>query len=180
MTRSIPARRPTASAVLRLSPVSMTTENPSALSPATTEAASSFNVSAMPRTPAAAPSMATPIRVHPSPESLSALSFKEFKGTPLSSRSFRLPARTVRPATTARTPSPPKARNPSGSAGLMPSSAAFSSTARPRGCSERFSAEETQKRRFPASKPSTGATSMTWGLPRVSVPVLSKTTVRTA
>ena len=65
-TSSMPSRRATALAVVRLSPVSITTRMPSALSAASASGVEALIGSAMARTPAARPSTPTKIAVAPS------------------------------------------------------------------------------------------------------------------
>ena len=170
----------TASAVVRLSPVSMTMRSPSARSASRAPAVVGLIGSATPISPAGRPSTATNITVSPSARRFSALSADGPGSMSRLSRSRRLPSATVRPSTVPRTPlpvsefelarvqagrgrapwrhrrSPPPADARSPARGSRPGAAAP-----------------------PRPRPRPAASVVTLGLPSVSVPVLSTTSVST-
>ena len=85
-TSSMPSRRATASAVVRLSPVIITRRRPAAFRSRMAPAVVALTGSAMPRTPAAAPSTATKMAVAPSRRSASASASSGATSTPISLR----------------------------------------------------------------------------------------------
>ena len=98
--------RATASAVVRLSPVSMTMRNPSARSFFSAAAVVALIGSAMPIMPATCPSTARKIAVAPSWRNVSAAAENEVASTPWSARNAALPSATLRPSTVPVTPLP--------------------------------------------------------------------------
>ncbi len=82
-----------------------------------------------------------------------------------------------RPSTVARTPLPVIESNVITRASSMPRSLAPATMALASGCSLSTSAEATRRSSSVSSWPPTGTTSVSSGLPRVMVPVLSSTTV---
>ena len=92
-TRSTPVTRAIASAVRRLSPVSITTSSPRPRRAATLATASSLRVSATATTPAGAPSTATNIAVLPSAARPVAASVRSTVSMPASVRRRSLPTR---------------------------------------------------------------------------------------
>ena len=180
-TRSMPSVRAIASAVRRLSPVSITTCNPRRWSSATAAAEPTFGVSATAMTAAARPSSATKTGVLPSAARASAVAVSEDRPIPASSRKPGRPTSTARPPTTAAIPPPAVARKSVAGASARPRASTASRTiASPSGCSERRSAAATRASSSPSAMASSIRTmSVTRGLPSVSVPVLSRTTTLT-
>src|SRR5215208_174540 len=176
-TRSMPSSPATDSAVRPLSPVSMTTSSPIRRSRSTASLDSSRTTSATATRPATSPSTATNIGVFPEAVNSSKRDARPSSGTPDSSMSLRLPTTTVFPQTVARTPCPVRASKVSGSGTSRPRSIAPATIASPRGCSLRRSAATATTRSSSPERPSKGITSVRRGSPRVSVPVLSSTTV---
>jgi hypothetical protein len=121
MTVSIPAARAIAPAVRALSPVSITTSSPSRRSSATASLEPDFRGSAIPRTAAGLPSIATNTGVRPFAASSSAAATSDDASTPTASRNAARPTTTVEPSTTARTPSPGVASKPSATGGSIAS-----------------------------------------------------------
>src|SRR5215204_22061 len=176
-TRSMPSCPATDSAVCPLSPVSMTTSSPIRCSRSTASLDSSRTTSATATRPATSPSTATNICVFPEAVSSSKRDARPASETPDSSMSLRLPTSTVFPETVARTPRPVGASKASGSGTSRPRSFAPATIASPRGCSLRRSAAAATARSSSLERPFNGITSVRRGSPRVSVPVLSSTTV---
>ena len=176
-TRSIPTWRAIASAVRRLSPVRIAVSSPIRLSAATASRAWGFSVSAQATRPASAPSTATSIAVLPSDSSAWSRPSSPAVSSPRRAMSRRVPSRIFRPRQSASTPWPGMAWKESGRATSRPRSRAARTMASPSGCSEATSATAAQRSTSSGGNPSEGRTSVTDGSPRVSVPVLSRTTV---
>ena len=170
----------TAIAVVRLSPVSMTMAMPSAFSASSACAALSFTGSAMAMMPATLPSMATKIAVAPSPRSVSACGSSDCVAMSSSPRNRALPSTTRRRSTMPIAPLPTGESKPRTAASSIFRSAAASTTALPSGCSLPRSTLAASRSTSVSSKPSATLTATTFGLPSVSVPVLSTTSVFTA
>ena len=172
-----------ASAVIRLSPVSITTFSPPSLNCLNAALLVSLTVSATAIIPSSSSSRANSRGVFPSDARLSTRSCTCFCSSgcfrrPFSCRKAILPARYRFPFTMALTPRPARGSKASACGRIRPSCPAFSTTATARGCS------------LPASTAAASArnssrvfflfhriTSVTEGCPTVIVPVLSSTTV---
>jgi len=177
-TLSMPSLLATASAVLRLSPVSITTSMPIPFSSDTASAEVGLIASAMPMAPHGFPSRSTIVTVIPRSSKAATTVSRSPNGTFNSSRRARLPTVTRRPFTVALTPFPARLSNPLISMRGIPSAFALRTMASPNGCSDpastlaaitNMSGHDSSKRRI----------SITSGCPLVRVPVLSKTTVVT-
>ena len=107
-----------------------------------------------------------------------AASASGLRSTPSSVISRALPSARVCPSTMALTPRPGRARTSVAGAAAMPSAAARACTARARGCSLPAWTEAARRSSVDRSVPGAGRAAATPGLPSVSVPVLSKATVR--
>ena len=105
-TSSIPSAPGHGLAVVRLSPVSMTTRIPSSRSPRSASGVEALTGSATAIRPAGRPSTTRNTAVWPSPRSASARSARSPGDTPSVSRSRALPSATRRPATSPRHPLP--------------------------------------------------------------------------
>ncbi len=169
-----------ASAVFRLSPVSITTSRPIPRKRLTASRLVGFTTSAAAITPSKRFPSAKKSGVFPASAS-SPAACSIFPGaTFCSRRNARFPARHFLPSTTAVTPRPETAWNDSASGGVIFSSPASARTASASGCSEGFSSAAAVRRSSSRLTPSEGSTSVTRGVPSVMVPVLSSTTVCTA
>ena len=135
-SRRCRAGAPTASAVVRLSPVSITTRMPSARSASSAAAAPSLTGSATVRSPAALPSTATNMTIWPSRRSSSRARVEVARvDRRAPQRARRLPTATRLPSTAPLTPFPVCEANAEGSARLSPRSAAPATMAAASGCS---------------------------------------------
>ncbi|MNJ45321.1 hypothetical protein D3C77_404090 [compost metagenome] len=172
-TMSIPSSPAIRRAVPRLSPVIMATLTPRACSRRMVAAAVGRTASATAIRPMTRPSRAIWTTVRPAPCSRSDSVASSPSSTPLSAMSMRLPERTVRPATVARSPLPPKDSKPA--AASSGRSFVRSSTALAMWCSDPRSRAAAVVSRSVSSTPAAGVTWTTFGAPRVRVPVLSKT-----
>ena len=177
----MPTSRAIASAVARLSPVSIQTSSPSASSCATASRDSGLSVSATAIRPAAC---AVDGDVHrasrrPAPAPSARVRQRRRAATPARSISARLPSSDRRgPRPCARTPLPVIDWNASAGGRSSPSSRARATIASPSGCSEPTSAAAASRSRSAFGRGRRSATTaVTAGLPRVSVPVLSSTMV---
>ena len=160
-----------------MSPVSMMTSMPRLLNAATASRLVGLGVSATAMTPSRDVSLAKNRGVFPCAARASVRSSQSMRSMPASSIMARLPARQVCPPSTARTPRPWTASKPSTGCWGSLRSDASSTMAAPRGCSEGASRQAASPSRAFSASPSAGRISVTWGLPWVKVPVLSRTTV---
>ena len=169
-----------ASAVLRLSPVSMTTFSPISRKRRMAARLVSRTVSATAMTPRRTPLRENSSGVLPSFARRSMCACAGAVSSPLSVRKAALPARYSRPPSTARTPRPEVAENSSALGMDSPSARAFSTTASANGCSLPVSTAAASARKALSVRPfSSTTTSVTEGWPEVMVPVLSNTMVST-
>ena len=185
-TLSIPTAEATARAVRSWSPVIITGSSPTALIRAMASRASSLTGSAMatrPTTVGRPPSVATPTSttVLASACKRSKSARTGVRSAPRSAKKAGLPTKTVCPSKRASTPRPGSARKSCTPARAILRRRAWSTMARPRGCSEAFStlAASLNTVSSPAPAPlgeGTARTSVTSGLPLVIVPVLSNST----
>ena len=178
-TSSRRSLRATASAVVRLSPVSMTTRIPSACSARMASGVLSLIGSATPSSPTGMPLAATNTMVWPSPRRASARSASGPSATPRSFMSARFPSATARPSTVPRTPFPVTPSNPETLARATPRTSLPCTIAAASGCSLPRSSVAARRSSVPSSNPAAGSTVTSLGLPSVSVPVLSTTSVST-
>ena len=179
ITSSTPSARATAWAVVRLSPVSMTTRRPSAWSSRIASGVELLMGSATPTRPASAPSTARYITVCPSPRSASARAASADASTPCAASSRRLPSATRRPPAAPVIPCPATDWKPSTRAGVTPRSVAPARTAAASGCSLPCSRPAARASTSSSRNPDAATTVTSRGLPSVSVPVLSTTIVST-
>ncbi len=176
-TFSIPTCRAIAAAVRSLSPVSIITASPILFSSETALFAVGLRVSAMPMTPASVPPTATRTTVFPSSWRAAILSAASGgRVTPCSVRNGGFPISTSAPSTRALTPRPPNVVNRSEGGRSRPALSARRTIAAASGCCEFDSTAAAIERSLSSATPN-GTISVTSGFPRVSVPVLSKTTV---
>ena len=181
ITSSAPTSRWMAAAVRSLSPVSITVRMPMALSSATAARLVGFTVSATAITPSSLPSAAKNSGVLPSSARRRARAPISPVSTPCASIMRRLPASTATPSTAADRPSPGTCMKPSTRASAaIPRASAKPHTARASGCSLGCSTASAVASRRSSGAPGAGSTSVTLGVPWVTVPVLSSTTVRTS
>ncbi len=167
-----------ASAVSRRSPVIMATPSPIFLRRSTATPADAFTSSARAMKPRRRPSRATKTPVFPAARSSGTRAPELAISTPSSSIKRRLPRSTCRPSIIPRAPRPVTASNPSTLEGSIPVSRPLSTMALARGCSETASRDTaTRSSSSCPSAPPAGTMSVTTGVPRVRVPVLSKITV---
>lgn len=178
-----PTRRAMASAVTRLSPVSMRTSTPSLRSAAMASALVSLTSSATAMVPTSSPFLAKNSGVLPSAANCSARPAGTV--TPNSSIRRTLPAAMTFCPSRAVTPRPGTAAKSSTMRATIPRASHSAIIASASGCSlERSSAAASLSSAFSlmAGEPSARVAttiSVTAGLPRVTVPVLSSTTVPT-
>src|SRR3989442_448240 len=158
-----------ASAVRRLSPVSMMTSIPIAFSERTASIECSFNVSATAITPATRPSTARIIAVLPASSIAWRTDSAASTGIPALTMSDRFPIRIRCSPMAARTPWPGIASKSLGSSSLTPFATAAWTIASPSGCSEPFSADAASRRISASEIAPTGTTSVTDGRSFVSV-----------
>ena len=177
MASSIPSLRATASAVLRESPVSITTRMPVRFSAAMASAVVSLIGSATESMPVTASPMANSTTVVPSARWRSASPCQRSTATPSFVRKTWLPTNARFPSTVARTPRPLTASNPEAGAGTNPRAFAPSTIDAAIGCSLSASTPAINRSASFASVPSLTAIPAKAGLPKVSVPVLSTTSV---
>jgi|GEM_PF-3854300 len=168
-TRSMPSRRATASAVVRLSPVIITSSMPSSWSWRIASGVLSLTGSATPRRPATTPSSATNMTVWPSLRSSSALFAGDSDGAARSSTRARLPTTTARPPTRPAMLLPVTDSKPSASSRSMPRSSAPWTMAAPSGCSLERSSEAARRRNEVSSSSPSGVTLASRGRPSVRV-----------
>ena len=179
-TASRPRVLATASAVRRLSPVSITMFSPSSCNSRIASGVVSLIGSATATTPAGLPSTATNIAVLPSCWSLIAMaSSGSSPPTPSSRRNAGFPTSTLRPPTLPATPPAVTDRKSTTAVGTIPCSAAPRTMAAASGCSLLCSSEAASCSNSFAVIPSDGSVSTSRGFPSVSVPVLSITSVVT-
>ena len=176
----MPSRRATASAVVRLSPVSMTTRMPSAFRAASASGVEALTGSAMAKTAAGAPVDAHEDRGR------AVLTQPVRRRRPAQRRRCR--ARAGSPALPSTTgalrpcrarPCRPASRNPSTGARAMPRACAARTIASASGCSLARSTLAARRSMSASAKPCAGTIAVTAGRPSVSVPVLSTTSVST-
>ena len=177
-TSSTPTLRATASAVRRWSPVSSRVRTPMARRRSTAAALVGLTGSATAISPSTLPEQAKKSGVFPSAASASARSDSPPSSTPRSAIRHALPASASSPPSVARSPPPTTCVKPSAAAGAAatPFFAAYSRTACAKGCSLFCSSAEATARSPCSDLPSASTTSVTEGLPAVTVPVLSMTT----
>ena len=173
----MPSLRATACAVVRLSPVSITTRMPSSRSACNAAGAVRLTGSAMAITPAAFPSIATKMAVAPSCRSSSAWPLSPAVEIFSSAKKAALPRTTRLRSTMPMAPLPLGASKPITRASSMLRSFAAATIAAASGCSLACSTLAAKRSTVASSKPSAGMTAVTFGLPSVSVPVLSTTSV---
>ena len=178
---SMPRLLATASAVARLSPVSMTRRIPSVLRLRTACTAKGLTGSAMPISPAAWPSIATKTTVCPCRRSSSAFCFSPATEMPLSSTNRSLPTRTCRSSIWAVTPNPVREWKSRAFPKIKLRSLAVRTIPFPRGCSLPCSTMAARRNSSFSVwfQLGSGTIDITRGLPSVSVPVLSTTRVST-
>mmetsp|Transcript_5703 Transcript_5703/g.10882 ORF Transcript_5703/g.10882 Transcript_5703/m.10882 type:complete len:205 (+) Transcript_5703:1041-1655(+) len=179
ITFSIPTLLAMACAVLELSPVTMNTSMPCSCSLCTVSSASGLAVSAtatMPHRRECGANEAKSTVFPADSKSQILLSSSDCKVTPCSASSSLVPIRVWQLSTVHDTPFPTKASNSAGCVRCWPPSVlAYSTTARPSGCSEPISALPTRNQKACSVSPGCKMWwSVTQGLPYVSVPVLSK------
>ena len=179
MTSETPAARPIASAVLALSPVSMTTWMPMFLSSAIAFALSALIVSATAMMPRSFPSSVKRSGVLPSSASASALALSSAGIRVFLPTKERLPPMSVFPPRTAVRPFPGSAENEDTSSASILRSSAPAMTAFASGCSLFISREAAFRSSSFSEMPSAGMISVTLGAPSVIVPVLSSATIST-
>ncbi|OIQ71294.1 hypothetical protein GALL_470890 [mine drainage metagenome] len=173
-TMSMPISRAMRSAVARLSPVSMATCTPLAWSAVTAGAEVGRTASATATRPISRPARATCTTVRPCPCSRCEAASRPFMSTLSSAINLSLPSSTVSPPSSARAPMPSTLVNaPAGSSARPRARLRIASAS---GCSENFSTAAAVFSRSSSAMPAANANSTTSGCPRVSVPVLSKTT----
>ena len=173
----MPSLAATACAVVRLSPVSMTMQTPSARRLASATGVVLLTGSATAMTPAGRPSTAMNKTVALSRRSASARDSRSALGTPPSLRSVALPTATARPSIVPVTPLPVTEANPLTSFSAMPRFLAEVMIAAASGCSLARSRLAPSASTVASSKPPAGTTATTRGFPSVKVPVLSATSV---
>ena len=135
--------------------------------------------SATPKSPARAPSTARYITVWPSRRNASARAASAVESAASAPSKRRLPSATRRPLASPVTPCPVTDWKLSTRAGVTPRSAAPASTAAASGCSLPCSSPAASASTSSSEKPAAATTATRRGLPSVSVPVLSTTTVST-
>ena len=176
----MPTRAATARAVRSLSPVAMTILRPSRCSARIASSVVSLSGSATATSPAKAPPTAMYITVSPASRRPRAASSRLATSIPRLSIMRALPRASVLPATSPLTPAPVTASKFSAAASVRPRSSAPRTIASARGCSEPRSREAVSCRSSLSSKPCSGSMPTSFGLPSVSVPVLSTISVSTA
>src|SRR6202163_1071024 len=179
ITVSIPSRRATDSAVRRLSPVTMAVRTPISFRRATASFADGRISSATATMPARAPPTTTYTGVLASPARPAVRSRKSGGNEifiSVSSASF--PTKTSVPSTVARTPLPVTASKVVAAGTLSPRAAAPSTIARANGCSDAASADAAARMSRSSVTGAIAIASISVGFPIVSVPVLSKMTIR--
>ncbi len=176
-TSSMPSRAATARAVVRLSPVIITSRTPSPCSALTASGVEALIGSATPRIPASLPSTAAKITVVPSALSRSASLSRGPASTACSAMMRPPPSTTRRPSTTPSTPLPSGESNPEASERVRLRSLAARRIASARGCSEPRSRLAASRRSSASSTPGTVTIAVSAGRPSVRVPVLSTTRV---
>mmetsp|Transcript_4438 Transcript_4438/g.19893 ORF Transcript_4438/g.19893 Transcript_4438/m.19893 type:complete len:230 (+) Transcript_4438:1272-1961(+) len=176
---AMPRDIPTLSAVVCLSPESRTVRSPLLWSLATADAASARTSSSISSTPATVPSIATKTGVRPGLEADATAATSGGTATPAPTppvTNASVPTLTVLPRTAPTAPAPGSClKLPSSTSGTAPGAAA--TTASASGCLEFFSTAAADAMTSASFRPSRTATFLTTGLPTVSVPVLSNTTV---
>ncbi len=176
---SIPSRPATARAVRSLSPVAMTTRNPCWCSALSASGVVSLTGSATDTRPTMSDSTTTNITVSPASRRLLAVSDSLPPSSPRSATSLVLPSATALPSTMPFTPLPVMASNASALARATPRSSAPATIASASGCSEPRSRLAARRSTSASSWPDSGRTATSFGLPTVSVPVLSTISVST-
>ena len=166
-----------ASAVRRLSPVSRITSMRSRLSAAIASAASGLSVSATAMTPASPALAPTSIAVLPSLSRRVMCACAAETSIPSRWNRRRLPSSTALPSTVPRIPWPGIASKPSTFGNPSSRCLAALTIASPSGCSEPTSTAAASRSTSASPRFPSGTISVTFGSPRVSVPVLSNTTV---
>ena len=176
---SIPSCAPIAFAVRSLSPVAMMMRNPSIRNALSASRVVSLTGSATLTSPATASSSTTNITV--SPASLRALAFtaRSPPSNPMSEIRARLPRATDLPSTFPFTPLPVTASKSVASVMLTFRSTVPRTIASASGCSEPRSSDAASLSTSASSWPTSGRTATSFGLPSVSVPVLSTMSVST-
>ena len=176
----MPTSRAITSAVGRLSPVSITTSNPSFCNTRTVSAEDGLSASAIPMMPCTFSSTAIQITVLPKCSNLSIWSSRPWALSPNSFIHLWVPTRTNLPATWPCTPLPAIASNSLTSVIPTCCDRAYCTTASAKGCSEFCSTEAASCNRLSSLLwlvPSIVTKSVTVGLPWVKVPVLSRTMI---
>ena len=180
MTRLTPTCRAMASAVRWLSPVSSTTSQPISRRAAMAAALSALTTSATAMTPSSDVPAAINSGVLPSSASLAAPDFiSSLTATPDVSINASLPASSNVPSARAATPPPATAAKSDTGRRASPRFSASATIAPASGCSEGFSSDAAADSSVSSSMPPAHSTSVTRGLPSVTVPVLSSTTAST-
>ena len=178
-TRSIPTSPATLCAAASSSPVSIITSTPPPRSRPTAPRASARSTSDTPNTPAAAPSITTTTGVAPSPTARPRYASTRSRPTPASAAKDGDPTSTRRPATEAEAPRPGCATKCCACGHRTPHSDAYRTMARAAGCSDASSTLAAASSSSLSGIPGAPPAKATDGLPSVSVPVLSRTTVST-
>ena len=177
ITCSIPTSAATACAACSLSPVRRIGRRPSQVSSATASALVGLTVSARMKTARARPSQAAATAVLPSRSASSTTAARDGSSArPRPARSIGRPTSTSRPPTRPSTPRPLRPANDS-TASSGPRLAAAAAIARPAGCSEAASREPASRSASASDVPGAAVRATSDGRPRVTVPVLSSTTV---
>ena len=174
ITSSTPARAPMASAVLRLSPVSITTWIPIRLSSFIASPLSSLMVSATAIIPNETSPSAKNIGVLPWAENSSAFDLRAEGTEVFCSIKASFPPASTLPSAVPCSPLPATALKSDTSSAAMPAPDAYSTMAPARGCSLLFSSEYAILKSLSSDTPSAGKISVTAGIPLVMVPVLSR------
>ena len=180
-TSSIPSWCAIALAAAGLSPLAMISRSPSLRSAAKTPAADGFTGSAIPSAPKHRPCSATSTTVCPcccQPPSASRHAAEI--STPACSKKRALPSSTGTAPTRPRRPSPGTAVTACTGAQTSRFSRAACSSAEASGCSLPCSSDAAKVSSASAVTPASGNTARSSGLPCVSVPVLSKSSVSTS
>ncbi|MPM97895.1 hypothetical protein SDC9_145075 [bioreactor metagenome] len=163
--------------MIALSPVIITTSIPIFFRVSTASLEFSFRVSATATSPIASSPIATSIAVFPFSSNLRISVSSPSKGMEFSSMSLRVPRRIFWSSRYASIPFPGIERKFFVSARLRSLSSAPLTIASPSGCSDPFSAVAAIKSTSCCSRPETANMSVNFGVPSVSVPVLSNTMV---
>ena len=175
----MPSSAATTSAAARLSPVSITTRTPAACSARIASCEVGLIGSETASSPIALPSRVAKTTVRPWARSASARTDSSPSGIDNSAIRRSLPSAAAPPPTVPVTPLPMSERKPVAAAQSIPRCEAAARMAEASGCSLPFSRAVASCRSSSSPTPTDGASSVSFGLPSVSVPVLSTTRVST-